>query len=94
MSKDGISVDPTKVEVVTKWERPTTVTEVRSFLGLVRYYPRFVQNFARMSFLGLVGYYPRFVQNFARITSPLIKLTKKKGYDLDGMMLVRQASRT
>ena len=74
MSKDEISVDPTKVEAVTKWERPITITEVRSFLELA-------------------GYYRRFVQDFARIALPLIKLTKKR-YDLDGMMLVRQASRT
>ena len=34
MKKDGVSVDPTKVEAVTKWECPTTITSVRSFLGL------------------------------------------------------------
>ncbi|GKV48019.1 hypothetical protein SLEP1_g54860 [Rubroshorea leprosula] len=27
VSKDGISIDPSKVEVVVKWERPTTATE-------------------------------------------------------------------
>ena len=48
VSKDGISINPTKVEVVTKWEHPTTVTKVRSFLELARYYRRFVQNFARI----------------------------------------------
>ena len=31
VSKDGISVDPSKVEVVSNWARPITVTEVRSF---------------------------------------------------------------
>ncbi|GJZ41496.1 putative nucleotidyltransferase, ribonuclease H, partial [Tanacetum coccineum] len=31
---DGITMDPAKVEVITKWPRPTIVTEVRSFLGL------------------------------------------------------------
>ena len=30
VSKDGISVDPTKIETVTKWKCPTTVTEVHS----------------------------------------------------------------
>ncbi|KAL6326225.1 hypothetical protein AAG906_001620 [Vitis piasezkii] len=36
----GISVDPTKVEAVTKWERPKNVFEVCSFLGLAGYYRR------------------------------------------------------
>ncbi|GJZ83048.1 hypothetical protein Tco_0648221 [Tanacetum coccineum] len=35
---DGIIMDPSKVEAITKWPRPTTVTEVRSFLGLAGYY--------------------------------------------------------
>ncbi|XP_016191980.1 uncharacterized protein LOC107632852 [Arachis ipaensis] len=33
MSKQGIAVDPDKVEAVMNWERPTSVTEIRSFLG-------------------------------------------------------------
>ncbi|GJT88063.1 retrotransposon protein, putative, ty3-gypsy subclass [Tanacetum coccineum] len=31
---EGITMDPAKVEAITKWPRPTSVTEVRSFLGL------------------------------------------------------------
>ena len=38
VSVDGIYVDSQKVEVVANWEQPTTVTEVRSFLGLAGYY--------------------------------------------------------
>ena len=34
VSKDGVSVDPSKVEVVMNWKQPTTITEIRSFLGL------------------------------------------------------------
>ena len=30
-----VSTDPKKIEAVTEWPRPTTVTEVRSFLGLL-----------------------------------------------------------
>ena len=46
VSKDGIAVDPKKVEVVVEWNRPNSVTEVRSFLGLAGYYRRFVEGFS------------------------------------------------
>ena len=38
VSQGGISIDPSKVEAIVGWERPTMVIEVRSFLGLARYY--------------------------------------------------------
>ena len=41
VSADGIYVDPQKVKAVANRKQPTTVTEVRSFLGLAGYYHRF-----------------------------------------------------
>ncbi|XP_074366170.1 uncharacterized protein LOC141707082 [Apium graveolens] len=38
VSREGISVDPEKVEAVANWERPKTPMKVRSFLGLAGYY--------------------------------------------------------
>ncbi|GKV40242.1 hypothetical protein SLEP1_g47911 [Rubroshorea leprosula] len=49
VTKDGISVDPQKIEAVVDWKRPNSVVEIRSFLGLVGYYCRFVGDFSRIA---------------------------------------------
>ena len=49
VSRNGIEVDPQKIEAVKQWLRPISTTEIRSFLGLAGYYRRFVENFSRIS---------------------------------------------
>ena len=46
---EGITVDPSKVQVVKNWPVPKSATEIRSFLGLAGYYRRFVQDFSRIA---------------------------------------------
>ncbi|KAK1641824.1 hypothetical protein QYE76_059629 [Lolium multiflorum] len=47
LSAGGIAVDPAKIKTVMEWQAPTTQTEVRAFLGLARYYRRFVEDIAK-----------------------------------------------
>jgi hypothetical protein len=49
ISKGGISVDPSKVQDVLSWSAPTSVGDIRSFLGLARYYRRFSKGFSKIS---------------------------------------------
>ena len=48
ISAQGIAMDPTKVEVVVKWESPKSATEIRSFMGLAGYYRRFIEGFSKI----------------------------------------------
>ena len=42
----GVSVDPEKVEAVISWERPKSVFEICTLLGLAGYYKRFIEDFS------------------------------------------------
>ena len=46
MYKEGIRVDPAKIEAVRGWTRPTSPTEIWSFMVLAGYYRRFVKSFS------------------------------------------------
>jgi hypothetical protein len=49
ISGDGIFVDPSKVQEVMDWKPPTSVHQIRSFLGLAGYYRRFIPDFSRIA---------------------------------------------
>jgi hypothetical protein len=45
VDEHGVHVDPAKIQVIRDWPAPTTLTELRSFLGLANFYQQFVLGF-------------------------------------------------
>ncbi|GKB44723.1 putative reverse transcriptase domain-containing protein [Tanacetum coccineum] len=95
VSDDGITMDPAKVEAITKWPRPTTVTKVRSFLELAGYYRRFVEGFSILALplTQLMWKVEKFIWNEEReksfeelkrrfVSSPVLTLCSGTGRDI------------
>ena len=49
VSRDGIGMDPDKVQAIQQWPPLRTVGDVRSFLGLAGYYRKFVYRFSHIA---------------------------------------------
>ena len=49
VSTSGVPVVPEKVEAMMSWEKPKSVFEIGSFLGLAGYYRRFIEDFSRLA---------------------------------------------
>ncbi|XP_056857637.1 uncharacterized protein LOC130506963, partial [Raphanus sativus] len=49
VSSKGLRVDPSKVEAIQSWPTPRSITEIRSFHGLVSFYRRFVHHFSNIA---------------------------------------------
>ena len=49
VTKEGIHTDPEKIKKIVDYPRPTTITQIRSFLGIASYYRRFIKDFAAIA---------------------------------------------
>jgi hypothetical protein len=49
ISCEAVAVDLEKVKAMVEWTRPTSLFEIRSFLGLAGYYRRFIEGFLKLS---------------------------------------------
>ena len=49
ISKNGIQMDPKKLEVIKEWPVPKNIHELRSFFGMCAYYRRFIAHFSSIA---------------------------------------------
>ena len=49
VSKDGVETGPKKIKAIVNWPRPSTVSDVHSFLGFTNHYRRFIYKYAHIT---------------------------------------------
>ncbi|KAK1653337.1 hypothetical protein QYE76_071142 [Lolium multiflorum] len=49
LTKEGIAVNPSKVQSVLEWKSPKNAKEIRGFLGMAGYYRRFIEGFSKIA---------------------------------------------
>lgn len=50
ISSHGVALHKTKVEAILKWPLPSSVKQLRGFLGLTGFYCRFIKSYASLPY--------------------------------------------
>ena len=48
ISAEGVEMDQEKIETVLEWVAPETVKDIQSFLGVVKFYQRFIEGYSKL----------------------------------------------
>jgi hypothetical protein len=46
---NGVSIDPERIKTIREWPTPSTVHDIRVFIGFMNYYRRFIQGFSKLA---------------------------------------------
>lgn len=49
VSKEGIQIEPERVEAIASWPRPRSIREVQVFLGFAGFYWRFIKGYSKIT---------------------------------------------
>ena len=49
IGKDGIKMDPRKVQAILEWPVPENLKDLQAFLGLANYYWRFIKHYSKIA---------------------------------------------
>lgn len=78
VGKGGFRMDPAKIERIVYWLRPTCVTEINQFIGMIQYYRRYLRGLTEV--VAPMNYLKKKNISFTGAQIKRIRLKSVKGY--------------